>query len=271
MESDAARLWAYDAYLFDVDGTLLYGDVAVPGAAACLTALQRADKRVVMVTNNSTYRRSDLGERFRRSGLPVGDNAIFTALEATAQLVAREALSRPVLVFGDPGLAAELEEAGLTLTTDADAAYVVVGNCHQPTFERLTQALRALANGARFVAVNRDRAYVAADGGLAPGAGVFVDGLARGAGRAPDVVVGKPAAALLHEAAAHLKLPSERCVYVGDNADVDVRAAHAAGMEALLVLTGVSTLAEAREAAPDHVLLSLNDLVGLSGSAALRT
>jgi HAD superfamily hydrolase (TIGR01450 family) len=257
------RLAAYSAYLFDVDGTLTYHDHAVPGAPEALRALKARGKNVLAVTNNSSLSRHQLAERFRRFGLPLEDHEVFSAMVATAQLVAHERPGARVLVFGNPGLRAEVERTGLIVTDEAEADYVVVGNHTGITYKGLTSALRALLLGARFVAVNVDRTYVGADGGLVPGAGVFVAALERGASRPPDVIVGKPSVTLLLEAAHSVgQLPAD-CLYAGDNLEADVAGAHAAGMDALLVLTGVASGAEAFHDPPEHVLPSVADLKGL--------
>jgi HAD superfamily hydrolase (TIGR01450 family) len=253
-------LSSYPAYLFDVDGTLLYHDHAVPGAAEALLALKAHGKHVVAVTNNSSLGQHALGERFRRFGLPLDDHEVLSALVATAQLVAQEKPGARVTVFGSPGCRAEVERAGLVVTDGEDAEYVVVGNHTGITYKALTTALRALLNGARFIAINVDRTYVGADGGLVPGAGVFVAALERGAGRPPDVVVGKPSITLLLEAAHSIGQSPADCLYAGDNLEADVAGAHAADMDALLVLTGVSSGAEESPDAPEHVLPSVADL-----------
>lgn len=254
-------LGSYAAYLFDVDGTLLYPGRAVPGAAEALTALKRHGKAVLSVTNNSSLGRHELGERFREYGLPLDDQEVFSALVATAQLVASEQPGARVHVFGSPGLRAEVERAGLVAGDDVDADYVVVGNHQSVDYDKLTRAMRALLLGARFVAVNADRMYVGSDGGMIPGAGVFVAALERAAGRSPDAIVGKPSATILHEAAQSLGVPASDCLYVGDNPEADIVGAHAAGMDALLVLSGVATDAEACAESPEHVLPSVADLV----------
>jgi 4-nitrophenyl phosphatase len=105
-----------------------------------------------------------------------------------------------------------------------------------------------------------DRTYVGADGDLVPGCGAFADALANAAGRQPDVVVGKPSIRLLCEAAASVHQPPSACLYVGDNPEADVAGAHAAGMDALLVLTGVATSADDCPEPPEHVLPSVADL-----------
>src|SRR2546423_14950955 len=99
------RLDSYAAYLFDVDGTLLYHDHAVPGAAEALQALKARGKSVLAVTNNSSLGRHELAERFRRFGLPLEDHEVFSALVASAQLVAHEQPGARVHVLRHPGLA----------------------------------------------------------------------------------------------------------------------------------------------------------------------
>src|ERR1041385_2030419 len=156
----------YAAYLFDVDGTLTYQDQAIPGAAAALKTLKAAGKHVLAVTNNSSLGQHALAERFRRFGLPLEDHEVFSALVATARLVAHEHPGARVHVFGNPGLRTEIERRGLVVTDGVDADYVVVGNHRGITYDRLTTAMRALLRGARFVTVNMDRTYVGADGDL---------------------------------------------------------------------------------------------------------
>lgn len=258
------QLGDYSAYLFDVDGTLIYPERAIPGAAEALAALKARGKSVVAVTNNSSLSRHDLAERFRAFGLPLDDGEVFSALAASAQYVAHASPGARVHIFGNPGLRSEIERLGLIATDDVDADYVVVGTHRGIDYDSLTRAMRARLQGARFVAVNSDRMYVGPDGGLIPGAGVFVAALERAVGRGPDVVIGKPSVMLLHEAAESVGQPPHACLYIGDNPEADVAGAHAAGMDALLVLTGVATAAEECTDPPEHVLPSVAELIGAS-------
>jgi 4-nitrophenyl phosphatase len=268
--SNGARgLASYRGYLFDVDGTLLYHDHAVPGVAPALGVLKAAGKAVVAVTNNSSLGRHELADRFRLFGLPLEDHEVFSALVASAQVIAHERPRARVHVFGNPGLRVEAERLGLIVSESEDVDYVLVGNHHEITYERLTAAMRALLNGARFVAVNLDRTYVGEDGGLVPGCGVFVAALERAVGRAPDVMVGKPSTTLLHEAAESISLSPADCLYAGDSPEADVAGAHAAGMDALLVLTGVVSSPDGHSELPEHVLPSVADLISYFPEYAL--
>jgi 4-nitrophenyl phosphatase len=141
--------------------------------------------------------------------LPLDDNEVFSALAASAQYVAHQSPGARVHVFGNPGLRTEIERLGLIATDDVESDYVVVGTHRGIDYDSLTRAMRALLQGAHFVAVNSDRMYVGPDGGLIPGAGVFVAALEKAVGRGPDVVIGKPSVRLLHEAADSVSQPPE--------------------------------------------------------------
>ena len=171
----------YSAYLFDIDGTLLRPGSTIPGAVEALLALKANGKAIRAVTNNSRMAHHAVAERFRRDGLPLEDDEVFSALRATARFIAHERPGASVFPFGADGLIYELEEAGLTITDQANAEYVVAGYYPEINLESMKQAMRAILNGARFVAVNTDRRYVGEDGPI-PGAGAFVAAIERAAG-----------------------------------------------------------------------------------------
>ncbi len=254
-------LASYEAYLFDVDGTLLKPGAAIPGAAETLALIKQRGKAVRAVTNNSGLSRHAVAERFRRYGLPLTDQEVFSALAATAQLIAHERPAARVHVYGSDGMRFELAQAGLVPTEDSNPEYVVAGYHPEISLERLTSAMRALLHGARFIAVNLDRRYLGRDGPI-PGAGAFVAALERASGRSPDVVVGKPSVTIVHEAVASVGCAPEACLFVGDNLDADVGAAHAAGLDALLVLSGVTDERELGQSglSVEHVLPSVAEL-----------
>jgi arabinose operon protein AraL len=262
----------YDAYLFDVDGTLLTPGAVIPRAIEAIERLKRRGKAVRAVTNNSRLARHEVAERFRRYGLPFEDDEVFSALVATAQLIAHERPGARVYPFGSSGLRHELAAAGLVVTDETDADYVVAGYHPEITLQSLTAAMRAVLNGARFVAVNQDRMYLGRDG-LIPGAGAFVAALEGAAGRKPDVVVGKPSTRILVEAAESVGVSPSACLFVGDNIEADVAVAHAVGMDALLVFTGVATPGDLETSgiSVEHALPSVAELAELlrSGVSAL--
>jgi HAD superfamily hydrolase (TIGR01509 family) len=62
----------------------------------------------------------------------------------------------------------------------------------------------------------------------------------------------KPDPAIYPEGARRLRVPLDETVMVGDRLDTDIAGANRAGMDSLLVLTGVSTAADLLDAPPEH-------------------
>jgi 4-nitrophenyl phosphatase len=132
---------------------------------------------------------------------------------------------------------------------------VIVGLDPDLDYWRLAVAMTAVASGARLVATNADARYPTPLGFL-PGAGSIVAALTTATGVTPQVI-GKPAPAMFEAILESSGVPPTHAVVVGDNPAADVVGAHRAGCAAILVLTGVATLAIADalegEARPDAV------------------
>jgi ribonucleotide monophosphatase NagD (HAD superfamily) len=111
------------------------------------------------------------------------------------------------------------------------------------------------------VATNTDRTLPSPRGPL-PGNGSLVAALATALDRGPDLVVGKPEPGLFEQAAA--RYGARRPLVVGDRLDTDIEGANRAGMDSVLVLTGVSTRADLAAAPPERrPTYVLDDLGGL--------
>ncbi len=242
----------YAAVVCDLDGVVYRGPHAVPHAVDTLAGL---DVPVLYATNNASRPPADVAEHLRRLGLPCVPEAVATSSQAGAWLLSeRLAPSAPVLAVGGPGVARALEEVGLTPVLAAAAAgarvaAVLQGYGPQVTASDLAEAAYAVQAGATWVATNTD-ATLPTDRGVAPGNGSLVGAVRNAVGRAPDVVAGKPAPPLYLMCADRLGVPVGGVLAVGDRLDTDIEGADAAGMEPLLVLTGVDDLAACLDAGP---------------------
>ena len=138
---------------------------------------------------------------------------------------------------------AAVAEAGLTPvgTLEDKPVAVVQGFGPEVGWKLLAEAALAVRAGATWVATNTDRTLPSPRGPL-PGNGSLVAVLRTALNREPDVVVGKPQPALFTTAAALSN--AQRPLAVGDRLDTDIEGAVGAGMDSLLVLTGVSGPAE---------------------------
>src|SRR3954452_11819063 len=108
------------------------------------------------------------------------------------------------------------------------------------------QAATLIRNGLPWVVTNTDLT-LPTDNGLAPGHGLLVRLISDFAEVAPQVA-GKPQRPLLDET--RLRVEGERPLMVGDRLDTDIAGGHQAGTDSLLVMTGVSSLADVLAARP---------------------
>jgi HAD superfamily hydrolase (TIGR01450 family) len=246
--------------LVDLDGVVYRGSEPVPGVAEVLRRRVALGDRVIYVTNNSRSHREEYRARLEQVGVPLGDDpfsSILTAARATAVLLAEaQPPARLAMVFGGPGLARELGDVGIATCPpteeglEAEPDTLVVGVDFDLTYERLSIACECVRRGARFWATNRDAIYPGADR-LMAGAGSMVAAVAYATGREPDIVVGKPEPRLFEAAAASVGMPVSEAIVIGDNLTTDIGAARAVGARSVLMLTGVTSRAEADLAKAD--------------------
>lgn len=254
--SEALRLGSpapvevYDAALLDLDGVLYLGPEPVPHAAEALDVARTAGMRLAFVTNNAARTPRTVATHLTELGIPARPDEVATSAQAAARLVAD--LVPPgsaVLVVGGDGLQEALLERGLRPVGSADDNPAAVVQGYHPTvgWSILAEGAYAVARGIPWIASNTDRT-VPTPRGIAPGNGTLVEVIRMATGKDP-VIAGKPELALHRESAE--RVDATRPLVVGDRLDTDVLGANRAGVDSLLVLTGVHGPADLLTAAPD--------------------
>jgi NagD protein len=237
MERRKIRSW-----LMDMDGVLVREEQAVPGADRFIARLRELGIPFMVLTNNSIYTRRDLAARLRMGGLEVPEEAIWTSALATARFLESQRPGGSAFVIGEAGLTTALHSAGYTLT-DLAPDYVILGETRTYSFERITRAIRLIEAGARFIATNPDTTGPTPDGPL-PATGSVAALISRATGHEP-YFIGKPNPLMMRSALNALDAHSETSAMIGDRMDTDVVSGLEAGMETILVLTGVTTREQA--------------------------
>jgi NagD protein len=230
------------SWLMDMDGVLVHEESAIPGADRFLARLRELGLPFLVLTNNSIYTRRDLSARLRASGLEVPEESIFTSALATARFLEEQRPGGTAFTIGEAGLTTALHEAGYTLT-ERDPDYVVLGETRTYSFERISRAIRLIVAGARFIATNPDPTGPTPDGPL-PATGSVAALISKATGVDP-YFVGKPNPLMMRTALNTLDAHSESTAMIGDRMDTDVVSGLEAGMQTILVLSGVTKPGEA--------------------------
>ena len=196
------------------------------------------------------------------------EEAIWTSALATAQFLEDQRPNGSAFVIGESGLTTALHDHGYTLT-ERDPDYVVLGETRTYSFERITAAIRLIAAGARFIATNPDNVGPTPEGPL-PATGSVAALISRATGVDP-YYVGKPNPLMMRSALNAIEAHSETTAMIGDRMDTDVVAGLEAGLETILVLSGVTTPGEVEGYSyrPSRIVDSVADLIdSLDGDSA---
>ncbi|GAA2745534.1 MULTISPECIES: HAD-IIA family hydrolase [Kitasatospora] len=249
-----------ESWLTDMDGVLIHEGTPIPGAKEFLRKLQESGKPFLVLTNNSIYTPRDLSARLAGMGLDVPEERIWTSALATAKFLKGQRPNGTAYVIGEAGLTTALYQAGYVLT-DNNPDYVVLGETRTYSFEALTKAIRLINAGARFICTNPDETGPSTEGVL-PATGSVAALITKATGVEP-YFVGKPNPLMMREALNSAGAHSETAAMIGDRMDTDVVSGMEAGMETILVLTGLTAPEEVERFPyrPTRVVKSIADLI----------
>lgn len=246
-------------YILDMDGVIYRGNQLVPGAKEFIERLQESGRRFLFLTNNSKNTPLDFQRKLERMGLNVSAEHYFTSALATAAFLHSQKPDGSAFVIGEAGLSHALYQVGYSLS-EVDPDYVVLGDTPSYDYAKIVRAVRLILGGAKFIATNPDVTGPEEEG-IHPACGALAAPIERATGK-QAYYVGKPNPLMMRSALRRLDAHSENTIMVGDRMDTDILSGVGAGMETVLVLTGVTTREELARFSyqPNRVVESLAEL-----------
>lgn len=225
------------SFLIDMDGVLLHGAKPVPGAKDFVRTLLHDERKFLVVTNNALYTTRDVAHRLQIAGLDIPEDNIYTSAVATSQFLDDQLPQGKAFVIGEVGLTEAIHRIGY-VQTPVDPDYVVLGDTVSYSFDQITIAIRLINAGARFIATNPDLTGPS-EQGVVPATGAMAALIEAATGKTP-LYIGKPNPLMMRSALNYLGVHSEDSYMIGDNMRTDILAGISAGMDTVLVLTGMT-------------------------------
>jgi NagD protein len=246
--------------LCDMDGVLIEDDALIPGAGEFIAQLTSTGRSFLIVTNNSLYSPKDLRIRLASMGLHVDESRFWTSALAAARFVLDQRPDGSAFVLGEPSLHEAVRDVGYRVDAHSPD-FVILGETWTYCFEDFTTAIRLLEAGSRFIATNPEKSGPTTKGAL-PGCGAMAALIEAASGVAP-FYIGKPNPLMLHEALRSLDATHKDTIFIGDRMDTDILAGVQAGLETVLVLSGVATQEDANRFPyrPTRIVTSIADLI----------
>ncbi len=256
----------FDAFLFDLDGTVYLRDEVLPEARESLIQLRRDEKEVRFLTNDPRPTRAEVTQRLNGMGIEVHQQDIITSGWATARYLKKEGV-RSAYVVGSHGLVSEILAAGVEVVESGHPEAVVVGGDEHTSYAHIKKAARFILDEevkARFVATNPDGSYPTPEGRI-PGAGAMVAAIEAVTDKQPYETIGKPYPAMFEMALADLGMKDEderkRVAMVGDNPLTDILGACRAKIAGILIETELQYSSGCKDCVPYATIPNLSFLL----------
>ena len=241
-------------FIFDLDGVIYRGNTPIPSAVEALQRLREQKKEIVFLTNNSSKSQEAVASKLHRMGIQVTQSQIFTSGLITAINLSQLYPQARVYCVGGVGLLETMFNYGFEvlnrtwpdlerspeIPNGIQADLVVVGWDPAVTYGKLRTAMMLVLRGAHFYATNDDASFPA-PGTLWPGAGANVAFLSTALEHPPQKIFGKPHPEGILEILNRYHISPEEAVMVGDRLTTDILGGNRAGVDTILVETGVHT------------------------------
>jgi NagD protein len=264
------RLGNIRGVISDMDGVIYHGNRLLPGVREFVRWLNETGKSFLFLTNSSERSRRELREKLSRLGIDVPLENFYTSALATAGFLQAQNPGGSAYVVGEAGLINALYDAGYTMN-DIDPDYVVIGETHSYSYEKIERAINLVIKGAKLIGTNPDLTGPVEEG-IAPACGALIEPIAL-ASEVTPYFVGKPNPLMMRQALRRIECRREETVIIGDRMDTDIIAGLESEIATILVLTGVtSTETLERFAYRPHYVVDgvgrIPDLAPPAGTAA---
>jgi 4-nitrophenyl phosphatase len=246
----------YEAYFFDLDGTIYLGDDLLPGAKRLVDELRSRGKAVRFLSNNPTKDPQQYADKLARLGLPTPIEEIVNTTVTMTRWLVENHPDAVVFPISEAPLKRAFEAAGIRMSDDPAEIDIVVASYDRGfSYEKLQIAFDAIwfHKRARLVGTNPDRFCPFPGGRGEPDCAAVIAAVEACTGTTCEANLGKPNPAMLHAALKGLDVDMSDCVMVGDRLSTDIRMGLDAGTAAALVLTGETKADDLRTLAPEDV------------------
>ncbi len=252
------------ALILDMDGVVWKADAPIGNLPEIFARIRERGLKFVFATNNGTKTPEDYQQKLADLGVDVEPWQVVTsALGIAFMLSQKYPRGTKIFMIGEAGIRVALEEKGFEILSVADATEaqaVVMGIDRGINFDKIAEATLLVRTGIPFYTTNTDRTFPTPRGEI-PGSGAWVSIITTATNVEP-IIAGKPFPYLMELSLERLGTKKEETLVVGDRLETDIAAGQSVGCPTALVLSGVSTKAQADEWKPKMDVIA-DDLASL--------
>lgn len=255
----------YKGYLFDIDGTIVLGDVLIPGAKEKIEELRKCGKKIGFYTNNSSKNPKSYIEKFTELGIETELKEIITAGGVLADYLKNSCKDKKIFMVGTKDYKNYCKDLEIQIFDENDEFdfseidIVVVTLDSELNYKKLEIACKLLHRNVEYLAANEDLVYPVEDGVFLPDCRAICNIIELCTKKIPKYF-GKPKKAMLDYALRNLNLLKDEVVIVGDRLYTDIASGYINGCDTILVLTGEAKRDSKSVYNPTYILDSIADI-----------
>ena len=249
-------------YMIDLDGTMYHGTNILPGAKDFINHLVRNNIEFIFLTNNSSRTQTQAANHMLKMGFEnIKPEMFYTSAMAAADTISRlYPNKRKAAYIGENGMRKALIDYGFIIEHDKPD-FLFVGLDRNATYRDYSFAIRALKTGAILVGTNNDRILLSEDGENIGNGSVVA--MFEYAADVEAIKIGKPHPAIIEGALRYANVIKDDVIIIGDNLETDIKLGVNAGIETILVTTGINTMEDCYrlDIKPTYIVDKLSTLI----------
>jgi len=248
------------AFICDMDGVIYHGNKLLPGVIEFVQWLNDEKKEYLFLTNSSERTPQELSDKLKRLGIDVDEKVFYTSALATAAFLATQKPAGSAYIIGEAGLINAMYNVGYTMN-NYDPDYVVVGDTHSYSFEKIAQAVNLVLKGAKLIGTNPDTTGPI-EGGIIPATKALIAPIEISTGK-KAYFIGKPNPLMMRIAIKRINCLPDETIIIGDRMDTDIIAGIESEIDTILVLSRITTreMINSYPFRPHYVLNGVKDII----------
>ena len=206
--------------IFDLDGTLYFGNQVAKNAPEIIKKCYEKFKHVFFVTNNSAKTRDEIFKKLINMGFDLKKEQLMSCGYAIIKYLKQNNLKN-IFCIGTENLKEELISEGITLCSENIDA-VVVGYNKDFKLDDLNPLVKYKDSNCKLIVANKEHSYPVDNQEMLPGIGQIVVAVEYTLNKPFDIRIGKPNSLMVEMVVSDYNIKPEEIIFVGDNYESDI-------------------------------------------------
>ena len=241
-------------FVIDLDGTIYRDTTILPGAKEFIDYLKTKNHDYVFFTNSPQRSKEELADKLNKLGIACLPKDFLSTVDVCINYLPKNA---KIKCLGSISMEEQFKINGFKIVNqDGICDYVIIGYAPNINLKQINEACYHIYSGSKVILCNRDETIPTPKGFIAH-TGAICD-LIQSVTKVQSIDIGKPTKITLDYLCDYFKCTNKDLIIVGDNLKTDIALAIDHGLQAYLLLSGLTTKNEVKDLNLNNVIICSN-------------